>query len=258
VGTRFSVGALVQFAAPFTGGVLITTLGFQPTFVIGSLLLVLAVLPLFFFKKRSLSPHIAAHAVAGFLRSKKFMPFTLSGIGYAAEIMIGRLIWPIFIFLAIGNIEQLGGIVSAGVLAGAVITFLAGFLADVGRRRKTLAASTGLLAGIWATRPFMRSIGTITASHILGNVTTAALMVSWSSQYYKIAKSLKDPSIFILSREVLYHLTRIAFLPLLMAAAYFLPRQTFFPSAFAATALISLLFLAANKLHTHTLRDNRR
>lgn len=255
VGLRYMVGSLVQFSAPFFGGLLITFVGFQNTFTAGGVILFLAVLPLFFFQRRSLSPLLGGRSLVQFLIDRRLLPFNLSGFGYANEVMVGRIVWPLFIFFVVGSIENFGAVLSAGLLAGAVVTYFVGFLADAGRRRRTLGWATAVFTAIWASRPFFAGAGAIVGTHVAGNIANAALMVAWSSQYYRLAHASPDAGLFILSREVLYHLSRVFFLPILIVLARVLPQNIFFQTSFAIAAALTLFFFFANRMHRSNFKE---
>lgn len=249
VGTRHMIGAMAGFSAPFIGGVLIALIGFQYTFFIGSVILFLAVVPLFFFPRRNLSTHIHIKEVAEYLKSKQLRPFNISGAGYAVETMVGRIIWPLFIFISIGSIERFGAVISIGLLTGVVVTYITGYLSDAGRRRKILRWAAGFFSFIWILRPLMIKPFMVVGSHIGGDIVNSALMVSWSSQYYKIARAVSDSGLFILSRELLYHIVRVPFLLLLIAMSYTMQSDQFFTTSFIIAGIATALFLFANKSH---------
>lgn len=249
VGMRHMIGSIAGFAAPFIGGVLIALVGFHYTFFIGSAILFLAVFPLFFFPRRNLSTRIHIKEVVEYLQSKLLRSFNISGAGYAAETMVGRIVWPLFIFISVGSIEQFGGVISLGLLAGIIMTYVTGYLSDVGRRRKVLRWATGLFSFIWILRPLMLKPFMAVTSHISGNIANSALMVSWSSQYYKIARVVSDSGLFILSRELLYHIVRVPFLLLLIAMSYVMQLDQFFTTSFIIAGIATLFFLFANKSH---------
>ena len=254
VGMRSLVVSLVTIGAPFIGGVIIVLFGFQYVFLTGSLVLFAAILPLLFFPKRRAAPDIGAGRVWNFLTARALLPFTASGAGYAMASMVGVIVWPLFIFFALSGIESYGGVQSAGLLASSLTAFFVGFLSDQGKRRRTLRYSALALSLVWASRAFIGGALVVVASHALGQTVDAALSVAWSSQYYKIARSLPDASAFILSREALYHITRIFFLPVLMLLAYLLRQNAFFAASFVLAALSTILYLYANKMpHTNEL-----
>jgi len=255
VGMRYMIGAFAQFPAPFIGGLLIGFLGFQYTFTIVTVILFLAVLPIFFFPRRHFSSNLNIKSTLAYLKNKQLRPFNISGFGYATETMVARIIWPLFIFISIGSIQQFGGVISLGLLAGIIVTFLAGFLSDIGRRRKVITWASSLFSLIWILRTLFVKVFAIVGSHIAGIMVSASLMVSWSSQYYKIARAVPEPSIFILSREMLYNFSRILFIPPLMLLAYILPSHPFFIVSFLVAAGLTPLFLFANKFHTRDAKN---
>lgn len=255
VGFRFMIASLMKFSAPFLGGVLITIFGFKTTFIAAALLICSAIVPLMFFPARRISSRITLRSVKDYLLHKKLIPFTFSGMGYAVEFEISQILWPIFIFITIGSLEKFGAVISAGLFVGAVATFLTGFLSDIGRRRKVLSFMTVFYSFIWGARTIITNVIFIVGNHVIGTIAYSSLMVAWSSQYYKIARAIRDPSSFILSREVLYHLTRTFFLPLAMLLSLVVPVGSFFVLLFAGAGLINLMFLLSNKLHTRDITE---
>lgn len=254
VGMRYAVSSLMQMAAPFLGGVIITLFGFENAFLASISVLLLAIVPLFIFPKRKTASGISAKSIIRFLAHKQLYPFTLSGIGFATQKEVLRVVWPLFIFFSIGTIERFGAVVSLGLMAGVFVTLFTGFFSDKGRRRKVLSWATGIYSLIWIVRPFFSGSFAVVGSHVAGNVADSSLMVAWSAQYYKLARAMGDASSFILSREILYHLSRIVFFPCLIASAYMFSQHIFFTISFFSAGILSLLFLFANKLSTRSVR----
>jgi MFS family permease len=251
VGTRYMLGSVLALAAPFFGGVLISATGFQTTFYVGSAILLVSVLPLFFFPNRNLSKNLTIRSIVPFFKEKELRPFTISGIGYAMETVVGRAIWPLFIFIVIGDFKEFGSIISLGLIVTATVTYLVGFLADYGKRRNVITWASIGNAFMWSIRPFVALSPMVVGVHIGGNVVNSGLMVAWTSQYYKITKTVSNATAFIISRELLYNATRVVFIPILMLIAYFVPTGTFFALSFVAAAFASMLFIVANETHSH-------
>lgn len=254
LGARNVTGSLFQFSAPFIGGLVIGFLGFQVNFIIGSIVLFLAVLPLFFVSKRKFPVKLSNHSVLNLLKDKNLRPFNIVALGYGAETMIGRIVWPLFIFLAIDNIQVFGGIISLGIFVSAIMAYFSGFLSDIGKRRKTLAFSSTFLSMIWAMRPFLVNPFLIVGSHIGGHIFNSSLMVAWGSQYYKIARFISVQGVFIFTQELLYNSARIIFLPILILLSLVLPIEYFFKVAFILAAIFTLSYLFANKMHLKDLK----
>lgn len=253
VGLGSTIGALAQFAAPAVGGFLIAIFGFANNFYIGSAILVVALLPLFFFPGRRSLANLEGKSLRKFLFNKDLMPFTLSGAGYAIEASISRIMWPIFIFLIIGGVEEFGSIISLGLFAGALATYLVGFLSDQGKRRKLLAICASAFSFLWLARPFFFGASMVVGNHIVGNIVNSSLMVAWTSQYYKIARAFSSPVLFILSREILYNATRVIALPVFMLISYVVPLNVFFFVSFISAAFFTLFYHLANRFHISAL-----
>ncbi|AKM78418.1 MAG: hypothetical protein UX49_C0011G0003 [Candidatus Wolfebacteria bacterium GW2011_GWC2_46_275] len=251
VGMRSVLASILSLAAPFFGGVLIAAAGFQNTFFIGSAILLISVFPLFFFPNRNKSKNLSIHSITPLFKEPELFPFTISGIGYATEAIVRGAIWPLFIFIAIGNFKEFGTIISLGLIVTAVVTYLVGYLADYGKRRNVITWTSIGNAVVWLIRPFIILPPILVGVHIGGNVVTSGLMVAWTSQYYKITKTVSDATAFIISREILYNAARVIFIPILMIIAYYLPTNVFFSLSFVAAAFASLLFIAANETHSH-------
>lgn len=256
LGATHLISSLSNMAAPFLGGLLIAAIGFQFSFALGAILLFLAIAPLFYFPARRASPDLSSKTIIRYLLYRPLIPFTVSGAGYAMETMVGRIMWPLFIFLILGSVESLGAVMSLGLLAGALVTFYMGFLSDVGRRRKIILWSSSILSVIWAARAFLFRPLLIAASEPLGYAAGSSTAVAWGSQYYKIARNVPDGASFILSRELLYNIVRIPFLITLAAASYFVEPVLFLRASFIIAAAVTLLFIFANKTHTSTVSQS--
>lgn len=247
VGLRNLFMNLAAFAGPIAGGFLISLLGFSNVFLLGSVLLLAAVPPLFFFPKRKMPSGLRARAVFRHLADPRTRPYSLSAAGFAMEMMIPWIVWPIFVFLAVGDIERFGILYSAGLLLGVIVTALTGELTDNGKGKRVLAVAAPLYSLVWAARAFLSGTGPIVASHVAGDAVYNALRVPWGSLYYRIVRKLPDGGIYIFSTEVLFHLVRVAFTAVLMVLAMVMPESAFFRASFLLAAAASLLFLSARR-----------
>lgn len=254
IGTRDALMSLVQFSAPLAGGFLITAMGFHATFSAVAGILLLSTLPLFAFPHRHLASDGKRMAVVQYLKSQPLRSFTASSVGHAMELATGGIVWPLFLYLVMGNIRDLGGVVSFGLFAAAIVTVGTGYLADAGKRRMILAWSAVIVALVYAVRALTLNPTFVVASSVAGSAAYAALLVAWTSEFYKITRAVKDPGAFILSEQVLFHTARALFLCVLIVLSLVLPVGVFFPVCFALTALIVLLFLFANKFHVSALQ----
>ncbi len=246
LGLRHMITSLVALAAPFLGAVIITQFNFKTVFFLSACILVLALLPLLFFKKRKVSPNLTAKHLFQSVFNKKHWAHTISNIGYANEFIVATVLWKLYLFIQIGNLEEFGGLISLSLLISSLMTFIAGSMTDHGKRKKVLSVTAILTALVWFSRLFVDSALTASISHLLFFLFYPALIVAWSSIFYKLAKREKAPTTFILGREVLTNITRVFFYLLLIPLALYLDETTFFALTFVLAGGFTLLFIASN------------
>jgi len=247
VGLRnmFMMGA--AFAGPIVGGFLIASIGFRMTFLVGSFILFLALVPLFFFPKRKMPKGLQLRSILKNLRNPKTRAYRWSAIGFANEKMGAWIVWPLFMFLILGSVEEFGALYSAGFLASVVATFLMGSVTDSGRGKKIMNRAVPLHSLAWVTRPFLRSVAGVIGLHVIGDVLFSALRVPWGSKFYRMARKMTDPGTYIFSMEIFYNLVRVIYLPILIWLAWALEPSLFFTIALVLTGLFGLLYLSSNR-----------
>ncbi|MEX2411931.1 MAG: hypothetical protein WD607_11310 [Candidatus Paceibacterota bacterium] len=245
-GTGMAINSFVKFASPFIGGILIGFFGFNSSFLVASIILIISIIPLFFFPRRKIQSDLSLKAILNnaFYRNKKF---SISSLGYASEKMVDFLIWPLFIFIAIGSIEQLGGIISLGLLAGGIATMASGVLSDKGKDKEIISFGSMAMALVWFLRTFIFRPFFIVFSQAFYYIFSSAVLASWVSDYYKLAGKSVSLGAFIMSQEFIYNLSRVFTLGILTLLAFILPQETFFISAFIIAGLLSFLYIFANK-----------
>jgi len=247
LGLRHMITSLVALAAPFIGGVIITQFNFKTVFFLSSCILSLALLPLLFFKKRKVSPQLTVKHLWKSVVNKQYWAHTISNIGYANSFIVHVVLWKLFLFLQIGNIEEFGGLISLSLLVSALVTFMAGSMTDHGKRKKILIITSIATAIIWFSRFFVSSALTASLSHLLFYLAFPALIVAWSTVFYRLAKQEKAPATFILGREVVTNLSRICFYLVLIPMAFYLDYELFFALSFVIAGGFTLLFISSNK-----------
>jgi len=247
LGARYMISSLFSLVAPFIGGLIIVFLSFQTAFYITAFILLVAILPLLFFPPHHVSPKLTVKSVWGAIVDKRLKYNTLSNIGYANEFIVGGVVWKLFLFLAIGSIEQFGGLVSISLLVSAIVTYFAGMVADGRRKRKELALTSGLLSGLWITRTITTTALGAAISQIVLHLIYPSLIVVWTKEFYHLAKTHPNPTVFILGREILLRISRVAFIGLLILLAVLVSQSAFFAICFVVAGIFSLFFMFSNK-----------
>lgn len=252
VGLRNMFMMVAAFAGPIVGGFLIASIGFESTFMVGSFLLFLALVPLFFLPTRKMPKGLHLKAIVRNLRNPKTRAYRWSAVGFANEKMGAWVVWPLFIFIIIGSVEKFGTLYSVGFLAAAIMTYLMGSVTDAGRGKRIMFWAVPLHSVIWFIRPFVTAVAGVAGLHVLGDIIYSALRVPWGSKFYKVVRKMPDPGTYIFSMEILYSLVRTLYLPVLMLLAYYLETSVFFVLALVLTGLFGLLYLSSTR---QSLRD---
>ena len=89
-----------SFIAPFIGGLIIKLAGFSSLFTAGSLILFVALIPLFMSKEKHEAITFDKKNLIKDFFKKKNLPCNLSFAGYAVESWIGSIIWPLFLLVS--------------------------------------------------------------------------------------------------------------------------------------------------------------
>lgn len=112
--------------APFAGGLLIYFFGFNWLYTIGIGLVVLSVLPLLLddFNKKKMRFNLKR--VLKKMIKKEFLFFNLSSVGYGLESMVFQVIRPLFIYLILLSIPNLGAIESTAMVLNIFVAFWVG------------------------------------------------------------------------------------------------------------------------------------
>lgn len=256
VGARFVINAVVKFATPFIGGLIIGAFGFEYVYILASVILILSIIPLFSFPQRNVSSELSLKKVWNKIKDENLASYNISSLSYGAEKMARNIVWPLFLFAILGGVEQLGGIVSAGFLAGAIISFFLGKKIDDNNKTGDVLTkwSSAILSIVWAVRTLITTIIPAIGSHIIEYISRDTLLISWKTKFYKIAEDDGDPGLFIVSQEFIYHIARVIILPIFGLLAYMLTQQMFFIASFILAAILSLGFLVSNNHHFKVIK----
>ncbi len=201
----FSKVIVSIFAAmgPLIGGLILTFLGFNILFIIVVVFLSCSIIPLFMTKEIH-QPF--DFSLKEFFQGQKLKE-VLAFIGHGAEMRIGWVVWPLFIFLFILGEKYitLGIISSLALFSGMIFTFIAGKLSDTQKRRNILR--TGAIGNtiIWVVKSFIVTPVQVIITDIFYGASQAMMHVSFDAMTYDKAKK-RNMIGMILQREFYLHL----------------------------------------------------
>ncbi|MCK4884026.1 MAG: hypothetical protein KAS30_04095, partial [Candidatus Diapherotrites archaeon] len=173
--------------APFIAGITILFFNFEGLFLLGSALLFIATVPLFFMKETYEKTDLNLKRLCSKAIDKSHMPKILSFSGYAIESQINRTIWPIFLITILLNTESVGFIVTISFILSISAFYLIGKLTDTHNKTKILQIGTGFYFFAWIARLFVNSPFTILLADSYKNLSSKIVQIPWSAKSYDMA-----------------------------------------------------------------------
>ncbi|GBE17197.1 major Facilitator Superfamily protein [bacterium BMS3Abin15] len=237
-----SVGA--SALSPLFGGFIIKFFNFPTLFIVGSVLLFIAMIPLFLTKETYEKLTFSKEGLFRDIFQKNNSHYTLSFAGYAVESWIGFVIWLIFLFTVLFTIESVGVIVSLTTITTLLIFYFIGKATDKRDKRGLLKIGTFLYFFGWVGRMVVNNFVSIFFVDTYKSITRYFLYVPWSAYSYDLAAKANYFK-FIVRREIIFNLTRTMIIPFLILI--FVIDYHPFRVSFLIAALFSLFFMTLNK-----------
>jgi len=228
--------ALKRLATIFTptiAALILITIGFTPLFGIVIFLAFLSVFPLFASTDYKGKFTFSQEKKLFFQNKKLSLRLALRG-----PVMISEaFLWPLFIFVTLESILDVGIAVSIGGLGIAFFIFLIGRLSDKVNKRNLMKVG-GLAYGlVWFSRIFASTPLEIFLLSLLGGMFAAILEITVFSSFCDVARGRKVMD-WVVVREVWLGIGRVSLILLLLLAA-----GMEFTLGFTLAGIASLLFL---------------
>lgn len=246
VGNQYAILSFVSLISPFLGGLIIQQLGFKNVFIVSAFIVLIAVLPTWFYSRRKISSSNKIQFSKYWL-NKKLLPINLSSIGYSIESSISRIIWPLFIISLIKGVEILGLFTSLGLLTGGLISILVGKITDKNMGKKFVIGGSMANSVIWILRTVVTMPYLLLISQPIKDIFYGTMTIPWMTVYYKVAHREDNPGAYIMSNEVLYNVARSIILPIFLLFSVILSPNNFYTLSFISAGIFSACFMFANK-----------
>jgi MFS family permease len=233
IAAAIALPRLFSIAAPTIAAIILTLMGFSVLFAILILLVLISVIPLFatgdytssfsFSKERKLM-----------LRSRKIL---VHQIVRGTMFFMEAFVWPVFIFLTLHSLLDVGIAVSISAVGIAFFTFLVGKLSDRVDKKNLTRIGGFAYALVWFSRSFSSTPLEIFLLSLLGGMFASLLEIAVFSSFCDMARGRRVLD-WVVSREIWLGIGRsLAAFILLASAGYE------FHAGFVFAGLASLLFL---------------
>jgi MFS family permease len=182
VGLIFVLIAVGMALGPFFGGLVGQRYGLAATMLLAAVIIVLAAVPLFMTGDDKFRLQQA--------KTNKKIPIRhlIANGAFNFENGIAEDLWPVFIFLIIGDLASMGALVSVGLIASIAITMLAGTLTDKGHSRSLLRGGSFMRALSHALRVLVNTFGSAFAVNALGELARSLKTTPFASTFYANAR----------------------------------------------------------------------
>lgn len=243
VGSELSIMAILGIFAsvlsPIAAGLIIALYSYQTLFIIGSILLIVSCVPLFFSKKIHERVTMSVADVTHIVRKPSNRGMIMSFFGYAIESSIGRIIWPVFLIIILGTTEKVGGIITFSALITVIVITLSGKVTDRYSAQRLLRFGTMLYFFGWLGSIFATTATKVFFVDSYRKVTERFILLPWSAAFYR-RTAFNEAFHSSVVRDIIFNFSRVLVLPFLMALSLF--SDHFFVISFVIASTCTLLY----------------
>ncbi|HVE80760.1 MAG TPA: MFS transporter [Candidatus Dormibacteraeota bacterium] len=236
-----NVTIMVHLAAaigPFLGGVIGAIYGLQMTLFVCLGLMVLGIGPLF--ATRDIKPrHKLDMSKISLMKIKNDL---ISYSGRGLEYVVTLLVWPLFMFLFLGSLVEVGAVTTVALMLTLFASYFIGRLTDRGYRARLIRIGSISNAMANVARMLVTGLGSILAVNIFSDITRAIVRIAWGAQYYSNADRHSRLE-YIVAMELAAYSGRVLLFAAMLAASIVASAKAIFIAAFAVTALGMLLVM---------------
>ena len=111
--------------APVVGGVVAQVFGFKTLFAVGVVIISVSTVPLFYMKHHQHDGGVSWAGFKSWFKDIKNRHLVMSFVGEGMDGFITSFYWPLYIFLMIGSLEVLGGLISVTMFFSVLTVLLA-------------------------------------------------------------------------------------------------------------------------------------
>ena len=181
-----ALSSLVSAAGPFLGGLIVAVFGFPTLFIVACSLILISNLPLFVvaevFKPSTLAYTEPYKELIAPENRKYFFAF----MGFAEELVTLGL-WPIFVFITVDNIFEVGSIAAGVAVVAAIALVVIGRLADVRDRREMMTTGAVMYTLSWFVKLIVRTGGGIFMADFFSRLSKFLLVLPMVAGVYEHA-----------------------------------------------------------------------
>jgi MFS family permease len=179
--------SIVWIVGPLLGGVLLKFFGFGSLFVVASVVILLSNVPTLITKEKFTPNTFSYFGAYKRLFAKKNRTKLLAHWGYGDELIV-MVIWPIFIYVIIGDFLKLGALMSISVALTSIVSLYIGRLTDRRGGKNILRYGSIIQFFGWLFRILTRGILGIFLADAYSRIAKQAIDIPFISETYEVAQ----------------------------------------------------------------------
>jgi MFS family permease len=232
----YSLMHFAQIVGPFLGGWLSARYGFGAMFFVAAVIFFASSAPLFLSKEEFVVKVYQYRDTWVLFRTlrRQFWGY----VGFGEELLL-LTIWPIFLFLAVGDFGKLGGYISATTLVATLIVVYVGKFTDTHPKHQLLRRATVVYMLVWLSRLFVSATGGVLVVDAISRAMKNIVFIPTTAITY-----LKARQTHILPHAVFFEQSlSVGKLSAALIGAGVFTITGSFPALFILAALYTLFYL---------------
>lgn len=207
--------------SPALGGIIIVLMGYQPLFLIGLVIILLAVGVALSMDDIKVRDRVSFKEFFAWLAEAKFLRLAVTYAGrYINDAAL--TLWPLYVFLLIGTVDRVGYLYSFSFFLSMVLSLFIGFRLDHNKNKKPFFLSGGILSLLWFVRIQVVSFWSIVVIDMFDKITSNFHWLFYDRVLFNRGKGGQAFSYF-LYREMIISVSAIVFWLIFAAIFIFLP-----------------------------------
>jgi len=223
--------------APVVGGAIVVLLGFHWLYVLGIMIMLASIIPLFLSKEIFVEPKFSFRETFNFPARHALMHFA-----WGARTTAELLFWPLFVFIILNNAFGLGLISTTMALFAAIATIWAGRLTDSLKRNIMVATATIIESVSWFARILANSFASLLGIAIISGAAFTSIDVPYRAFFYDATNKTKNAE-YIIFRQLWLNAGRAFVLIVLILAGLSLFDTIISGMLLTSLAILFFLFL---------------
>lgn len=228
--------------APLIGGFLAGFYGSTLVLAIASIIGLFAILPLYWQGFENSNQH---EIIGPYNLKSAPIKDLVANAAWNTETAIAIFIWPMYVYIFIGQLQDIGLLVALGSFLTIIVVYLAGRRGDKINNHKVINEGAVISSIFHLVRAFAYSTATVIIGDLGYKISQKYMEIGWISTYYGHAQ--KPGMAYINSMEIAGDIARLIMWIMVWCVALTVPSGSFYRITFVLAAIITMFCMLMSK-----------